>query len=82
MRLHSIGQKYTVENYLDGLSLGLVFLLKIFDFLLEKLDFTCTLQLYFILLTLHFNSLADLLFNLSIFGLQLAQSIFNCPQLV
>jgi hypothetical protein len=67
---------------LMGLSLGFVLLFKVFDFLLEKLDFTCALQLYFIQLMLHFNPLVDLLFNLPVFGLQLVESIFHGSQLV
>jgi hypothetical protein len=47
-----------------GFSLGFVLLFKVFDFLLEKPDFTSALQLYFIQLTFHFNPLVDLLFNL------------------
>jgi hypothetical protein len=65
-----------------GLRLGPFLLLKIFNFFLEKPDLLCTLHLYGIQLTLHFNPLMDLLFNLPVLGLQLARSIFYNSQFV
>jgi hypothetical protein len=65
-----------------GFSLSLVLFFKIFYPLLEKPDFMSVLQFQFIKLALHCNSLVDMLFNLPIFCLQLAQFIFHGPQLV